>query len=74
MAHGRALFPPHLTGRGVTLVNMFGIGGAGLLQFASRPIHGGGTDPDSYRALFLFFAVIVALGLFAYLFSRDSTD
>jgi hypothetical protein len=53
---------------------MFGIGGAGLLQFASRPIHGGGTDPDSYRALFLFFAVIVALGLFAYLFSRDSTD
>ena len=74
MAHGRALFPPHLTGRGVTLVNMFGIGGAGLLQFASRPIHGGGTDPDSYRALFLFFAAIVALGLFAYLFSRDSTD
>jgi hypothetical protein len=59
----------------VTLVNMFGIGGAGLLQFASRPIHGGIEDPaGAYRALFLFFAAIVALGLLAYLFSRDTAD
>jgi predicted MFS family arabinose efflux permease len=75
MGHARALFPPHLTGRGVTLVNMFGIGGAGLLQFASRPIHGGIEDPaGAYRALFLFFAAVVGLGLLAYLFSRDTAD
>ncbi|TNC51470.1 MFS transporter [Rubellimicrobium rubrum] len=75
MAHGRAFVPPHLTGRGVTLVNMFGIGGAGLMQFASRPIHAGASDPEAaFRALFLFFAAIVALGLLAYLFARDSRD
>ncbi|MEM8538769.1 MAG: MFS transporter, partial [Pseudomonadota bacterium] len=27
MAHGRAFVPPHLVGRGVTLLNLFGIGG-----------------------------------------------
>ena len=32
MAHGRAFLPPHLTGRGVSLINLFGIGGAGLMQ------------------------------------------
>lgn len=75
MAHGRAFLPAHLTGRGVSLVNMFGIGGAGLMQFASRPVHGAFADPTAaYRALFLFFALIVALGLLAYLLARDSTD
>jgi MFS family permease len=75
MAHGRAFVPAHLTGRGVTLINMFGIGGAGLMQFASRPIHVGAADPESaFRALFLFFAAVVALGLVAYFFARDSKD
>ncbi|WP_037279264.1 MFS transporter [Rubellimicrobium mesophilum] len=75
MAHARAFVPPHLTGRGVTLVNMFGIGGAGLMQFASRPIHGAFADPtQAYRALFLFFAAVVALGLLAYLLARDRAD
>jgi predicted MFS family arabinose efflux permease len=75
MGHARAFVPPHLTGRGVTLVNMFGIGGAGLMQFASRPIHGAYETPEAaFRALFLFFALIVALGLTAYLWSRDRAD
>ncbi len=75
MGHGRSFLPPHLTGRGVTLINMFGIGGAGLMQFASRPIHGAFEDPlAAYRALFLFFAAVVAGGLLAYLFARDSKD
>ncbi len=75
MGHGRGFLPPHLTGRGISLINMFGIGGAGLLQLASRPIHGAFTDPVSaYRALFLFFAATVAAGLVAYLFARDCAD
>jgi hypothetical protein len=54
---------------------MFGIGGAGLMQFASRPIHGAFADPvQAYRALFLFFAAVVALGLCAYLLARDRAD
>ena len=31
-------FPEHLTGRCVTLLNMFAIGGAGLFQFLSGKI------------------------------------
>ena len=75
IGHARAFVPAHLTGRGVTLVNMFGIGGAGIMQFASRPIHASAATPEAaFRALFLFFALIVALGLLAYLFSRDRAD
>ena len=33
IAHGRSFSPEHLTGRCVTLLNMFAIGGAGIFQF-----------------------------------------
>ena len=69
-AHARALFPPHLVGRGVTLVNMVGIGGAGLLQVASRPIHA----EAGFDGLLLAFAAVVADGLLLYLPARDRTD
>ncbi|WP_413869786.1 MFS transporter [Albidovulum sp.] len=77
MAHARAFFPPHLVGRGVTLVNMFGIGGAGLLQFASGQVHraaadGAATPGAPFSALFLFFLVPLLAGLALYLFSRDA--
>lgn len=83
MAHGRSFFPPQLVGRGVTLVNMFGIGGGvGLFQFASGSVFAtastGTTDPSAppYQAVFLFFAVPLALGGIGgvYLFSQDRTD
>jgi len=38
IAHGRSFSPEHLTGRCVTLLNMFAIGGAGLFQFLSGRI------------------------------------
>jgi predicted MFS family arabinose efflux permease len=77
MAHARAFFPPHLVGRGVTLVNMFGIGGAGILQFASGQVHraaaeGAATPQAPFAALFLFFLVPLLAGLALYLFSRDA--
>ncbi|SPH24466.1 hypothetical protein DEA8626_03518 [Defluviimonas aquaemixtae] len=79
MAHGRAFFPPHLIGRGVTFMNMFGIGGAGVLQFASGPFHrtvaSGALAPEtSFSALFLFFLVPLLIGVALYLFSRASVD
>ncbi len=78
MAHGLAFIPPHLTGRGVTLLNLFGIGGVGLFQFSSGWVFESAQmtgDPlAAYRALFLFFAVPVLLGSLAYLFSRDRLD
>ncbi|PIE06525.1 MAG: MFS transporter [Rhodobacterales bacterium] len=78
MAHGRAYFPAHLTGRGVTLLNLLGISGVGLFQFSSAWVYESATLPGDpvagYRAVFLFFAVPVLIGSFVYLFSRDRVD
>ncbi len=77
MAHGRAFVPPHLVGRGVTLLNLFGIGGVGIAQFATGRIHAAyaGVGPTaSYTAIFGFFAAALAIGCVIYLFSRDSVD
>lgn len=77
MAHGRAFVPPHLVGRGVTLLNLFGIGGVGIAQFATGRIHAAasGTGPTApYTSVFGFFAVTLAIGCVIYLFSRDSVD
>lgn len=73
MAHGRAYFPAHLTGRGVTLMNFFSIGGAGIIQFATGPVfYQAGTPQAGYQALFAFYAGLLAVGLTIYLFSRDA--
>ena len=76
IAHARSFFPPHLTGRGVTLMNLFGIGGVGVMQFASGRIHAAtaGADPTApYVAIFGFFGVALLIGLLIYARSRDST-
>ncbi|SIS58934.1 MFS transporter [Phaeovulum vinaykumarii] len=74
MAHGRAFLPPHLVGRGVTLLNLFSIVGVGLAQFGSRPVFAqaseAGDPAAAFSALFLFFLAPLALGLVLYLFSR----
>ena len=76
VAHGRAFVPPHLVGRGVTLINLFGIGSTGLLQIVTGRLHGALADPaqasTAYAGLFGFYAILVALGLAIYLWSRDS--
>ena len=77
IAHGKAFFPAHLTGRGVTLLNMFSIGGVGLAQLVARPLHEAyqGSDPLApYTAVYLFFAGLMAVGLICYLFAPDNTN
>ena len=84
MAHGRAFLPPHLTGRGVSLINLFGIGGAGLMQIITGRIHTAlapaeglvNSAPPStpYAALFAFYAGLMVVGLAIYLLSKDRTD
>jgi predicted MFS family arabinose efflux permease len=77
MAHGRAFLPAHLMGRGVTLINLFGIGAAGLVQVATGRIHAAGQGlaaPAQYGVVFLFLAGVTAVGLVIYAFSRDRTD
>ena len=77
MAHGRAFLPPHLIGRGVTLINLFGIGAAGVMQLVTGRVYAA-VPPDPvqapYAAVFLTYVVLVVIGLTVYLFSRDRTD
>lgn len=79
VAHARSFFAPHLVGRGVTLINMFGIGGVGIFQFASGNVFAvaklEAADPVApYRAVFLFFAIPALIGCLTYLLSRDRLD
>jgi MFS family permease len=77
MAHGRSFFPPHLLGRGVTLMNLFGIGGVGIMQTVSSRVHAAApaAPPEAaYQAIFLMFGGLVLAGCAIYLFSTDRTD
>lgn len=79
IAHGRAFFPDHLMGRGVTLMNLFGIGGVGVMQFVTARIH---TESSAqsleasapYALLFLVYGALTLCGVLIYLFSQDRTD
>jgi predicted MFS family arabinose efflux permease len=84
MAHGRAFLPPHLVGRGVSLINLFGIGSAGLMQMVTGRINKALTPTGDlmasappalpYAAIFWFYAALVGAGLLVYLFAQDRTD
>lgn len=77
VAHGRSFFPPHLLGRGVTLLNLFGIGGVGVMQAMSSRVHGAvaPVPPEApYQAIFLLFGLSLLVGCAIYLFARDRTD
>lgn len=69
MAHGRAFLPPHLLGRGVTLINFFGIAAAGLMQAASGPLQSIGGFP----MLFGFFTVLLLVGCCLYACAEERT-
>lgn len=70
MAHGRSFLPQHLVGRGVTFLNMFSIGGVGIMQFASRPVYYAAEaaypPPQAFSMLWLFFLVPLVIGLVLY--------
>ena len=77
MAHGRAFLPAHLTGRGVTMINLFAIGGAGVVQLASGPLYlamsqRAASVSAGYGGLFGAFAVLGLLGCAVYAFARDA--
>lgn len=78
IAHGKAFFPPHMVGRGVTLLNLFGIGGAGLMQVWTGRLHaaaeGVGPVTAPYVTILAFLAAMLAAGTLIYAFSRDSLD
>ncbi len=74
-AHGRAFYPPHLVGRGVTLLNAISIGGAGILQFTTGGLVAATSNPGApglqWSWLFGFYAVSLTLSVAIYSFSRN---
>lgn len=76
-SHARSFLPLHLTGRGVTLVNFFGIGGVGLGQLVTGRIHSFATANESgmnfaYAAVFGYYGTALALALCVYAFSAEA--
>ncbi|WP_410217190.1 MFS transporter [Paracoccus sp. (in: a-proteobacteria)] len=76
MAHGRSFLPPHLVGRGVTFLNMFSIGGVGIMQFASRPVYGAAEaaypPAQAFAMLWLFFLVPLVVGFLLYFLTPEA--
>nr|WP_265505532.1 MFS transporter [Paracoccus rhizosphaerae] len=76
IAHGRSFLPPHLVGRGVTFLNMFSIGGVGVMQFASRPVYraaeGAYPPAQAFAMLWLFFLVPLAIGFLLYFLTPEA--
>jgi MFS family permease len=78
MAHGRSFLPPHLIGRGVTMLNLFSIGGVGVAQFISGRVYSASLPPVTasapYTAVFALFVGTLFIGFVIYLFSQDRAD
>lgn len=76
MAHGRAFMPQHLVGRGVTFLNMFSMGGVGVMQFASRPVYRAASAaypaPTAFAMLFLFFLIALLAGYAFYFLTSEA--
>jgi hypothetical protein len=61
----------------VTLLNLFGIGSVGVLQFVTGRLHASTPTPPAeapYAAIFLLLAITLAVALAIYATSRDRTD
>lgn len=74
MAHGRSFIPDALLGRGITMLNILFIGGAGVLQ----PISGAAMKAmsalppaEAYAHLHLAFALALIAALAVYLLSHE---
>jgi MFS family permease len=78
IAHGKSLFPPELTGRGMTLLNVGSMGGVFFVQAISGyaiELFGAGTGGayplDAYRLVFALQAIFVIGAVAVYATARD---
>ena len=77
IAHGRSLFPAHLVGRGITVLNMGTMGGVFLAQTASGliinlfPAEDGVYPLAAYRVVFGLQALMMLISALIYVGARD---
>ena len=69
VAHGRSFVPIELSGRGVTLMNLFAIGGVGILQTVSGAVFDLAGD---FESVFSMYFILILIGLAVYLRSKDN--
>lgn len=77
IAHWRSFVPMRLTGRGVTLINVTGMMGTSLGQFATGALSeaplAAGDFATGYQRVFIWYGATIAAGLAVYvLFARDA--
>ena len=71
VAHGRSFVPMELSGRGVTLMNLFAIGGVGVLQAISGLVF---ERTGDFGAVFSVYFILILIGLVVYFWSKDNTS
>ena len=71
VAHGRSFVPMELSGRGVTLMNLFAIGGVGVLQALSGLVF---ERTGDFGAVFSVYFILILIGLVVYFWSKDNTS
>ena len=70
VAHGRSFVPIELSGRGVTLMNLFAIGGVAILQTVSGSVF---VWVGDFESVFSIYFILILIGLSVYLWSTDNT-
>lgn len=80
-AHGKSLFPPHLMGRGLSIMNIAAIGGVYIQQwltgqvmdfFVPQIVNGARIyPPEAFRWVFGLLAVEILIGVMVYSRARD---
>ena len=71
VAHGRSFVAIELSGRGVTLMNLFAIGGVGVLQALSGLVF---ERTGDFGAVFSMYFILILIGLAVYFWSKDNTS
>lgn len=76
MAHGMAFIPQNLSGRGLTLLNFFSIGGTGVMQSVSGFVYEATAQPGDplrgFSAVLWLYVGTTAFALIVYLFAKDA--
>jgi len=76
MAQATANIPDHLTGRGVTLINFFNMGGVGVTQWVTASVYQRSADINQptvgFEAVLWVYIAFMGIALVIYSFSKDT--
>ena len=75
ITHGKSFVPVHMTGRGLTLLNFFSMGGVAIMQLASGVVVDAYAVPtipiSGFSALFVFYVIYLTIAIAIYQLSKD---